>query len=182
MGRSVSHPSNAQVVAFAHFENSYYCRTCAHCREEETDAEAGGTCARCEAKNRNVDIQFDDDATGANWDDNIGNLSGALRHAFPSLAPPARDRWMGREDHVVLENSLAAVTVSEYCGLVAVCLVPERRDAYETRDDDPLSVQWIASAEPRFRKIVAETFGIELSHAGTFSNGEGVFQKVEVHA
>jgi len=180
MGRSVSRPSNAQVIAYAHVENSYYCRTCAHCREVETYVNPDGTCPRCKVKNRNADIQFDDDATSENWDSDMVNLSSALQRVFPSLRKA--DRWLGREDHVVLENNLAAVTVSEYCGLVAVCLVPERRDAHETRDDDPLSVQWIISAEARFRRIVAETFGIELAHVGTFSNGEAVFRKVEARA
>jgi hypothetical protein len=80
---------------------------------------------------------------------------------------------------VILENKRAAVTVSEYCGLVAVCLVPEYRDTYETRDDDPLSLRWIAIIEVRFRKIVADTFGIELAHVGTMNNGEGVFKRME---
>jgi len=174
MGRSVSRPLNAQVVAYAHVTSSYYCRVC------NEQADAHDECDGCKSEGRVPDIQFDDDLTHMNWDDDMVNLSAALQRAFPSLRKA--DRWLGREDHVVLENNLAAVTVSEYCGLVAVCLVPERRDAYETRDDDPLSVQWIASAEARFRKIVAETFGIELAKLGTMSNGEGVFKRVEARA
>jgi hypothetical protein len=146
MGRSVSRPSNAQVIAYAYVE------------AEPND--------------------FDGEIARQNWDDDTVNLSASLRAVFPSLVPPTRDRWLGREDHVILHNNLAAVTVSEYCGLVAVCLVPERRDAYEPCDDDPLSVRWIASVEARFRKIVAETFGIELAKMGTMSNGEALFNRI----
>lgn len=178
MGRSVSTPSGARVKAYAHVENSYYCRKCAHRDEPETHAEPDGTCARCKAANRNADIVFDGDTTRMNWDDNMANLSSALCAAFPSLRKPPKDRWIGDENHVLLENSLAAVTVSEYCGLVAVCLVPERRDAYGLIEQDPLSVRWTASVEARFRKIVAETFGIELAKMGTFGNGEAVFEQV----
>ena len=42
--------------------------------------------------------------------------------------------------------------------------------------------RWIASAEARFRRIVAETFGVELAKLGTMSNGEGVFKRVEARA
>lgn len=177
MGRSVSRPSNAQVVAYAHTENSYYCRKCAHRDEPETYVNPDGTCPRCKAANRNADVVFDDDATHRNWDDDMLNLSSALRAAFPSLCEA--DRWLGREDHVILENSLAAVTVSEYCGLVAVCLVPERWNAYGLIEDDPLSVCWIALIEARFRRIVADTFGTELRHIATASNGEAFFERVE---
>lgn len=159
MGRSVSTPSGAAVTVYASTSSSYYCRTCAHCREAEPEVDSyDADCPRCIAANRIPDIQFDDGTTRINWECDMESLSSALRAAFPSLREA--DRWMGREDHVVLENSLAAITVSEYCGLVAVCLVPERRDSYETRDDDPLSLRWIAAIERRFRKIVADIFGI----------------------
>lgn len=179
MGRSVSRPHNAAVVAYADTSSSYYCRTCAHCREDETDAEPGEKCPRCIAANRIADIQYDDNVTRMNWEDDMANLSIALRAAFPSLREC--DRWLGDEDHVVAENALAAVTVSEYCGLVAVCLVPERRDRYGARDDDPLSLGWIALVTDQFRQIVADTFGTELAYLGTASNGEAAFRKVEAH-
>ena len=175
MGRSVSTPRNAAVTAYAHVSSSYYCRTCADCREDETDAEPGEQCPRCEALNRIADIQFDDDTTRANWDDDMANLSSTLCDAFPSLREC--DRWLGDEDHVILENRHAAVSVSEYCGLVAVCLVPEARSEYES--SPMIARRWCAQVEARFRRIVADVFGTELVKLGTMSNGEGVFRKAE---
>lgn len=158
MGRSVSIPSGAAVTVRVYGPPSaYYCRTCAHCREEETHAEEGESCTRCEAKNHIPDVQFDDDATRMNWDDDIMNLSDKLRDAFPSLTKC--DRWLGRgnsEDHAILENRHAAVSVSEYCGVVAVCLVPEPRSEYES--SPMIAHHWCAQVEAKFRKIVAEAF------------------------
>lgn len=182
MGRSVSRPHNAEVVAFAHVESSYYCRTCAHCREEETSVDShAAACPRCKADNRIADIQHDDETTRINWECDMENLAASLRAAFPSLREC--DRWLGRgrsEDHAILENRHAAVSVSEYCGLVAVCLVPEPRSEYES--SPMIAHHWCKQIEARFRKIVADTFGLELVHVGTFSNGEAVFRKAEARA
>ena len=156
MGRTVSRPSNAAVIVCAEVDHSsYYCRTCAHCREEETEAEAGTHCARCEAKNRIPDIQFDEFTARENWHSDMDNLTYALRKAFPSLNKA--DRWIGREDHVILENRHGCVPVSEYCGRVAVCLVPEARSEYER--PPMIAHHWCTQAEPKFRKIVVDTFG-----------------------
>ncbi len=155
MGRSVSTPSGASVVVRAWTNHdAYYCRTCAHCREEETHAEAGETCARCEAKGRIADIQFDGDVAHENWNDDLANLTALLRKAFPSLEEC--DKWLDREDHAFLSNRHAYVGISEYCGLVAVWIVPTGTFEY---DDPPATAQhWAAQVERRFSKIVGEVF------------------------
>ena len=160
MGRSVSTPSGAAVTVYVHVDHSaYYCRTCAHCREDEPEVDGpDAECPRCEAKDRIPDIQFDEHTTHVNWESDIENLTHALRAAFPSLTPCNRGLGGGRsEDHAILENRHAAVSVSEYCGLVAVCLVPEARNSY----DDPSATahHWCAQVEAKFRKVVADTFG-----------------------
>ena len=141
MGRSVSTPSAARVVVYAH-----------------------------------IPYEEDEDLSRINWDDDMANLKGALQAAFPLLGEA--DCWLGNEDHVILKNRLAAVTVSEYCGIVAVCLVPYMYEYGCRVDDAPLSVQCIKNAEGRFRKVVAEVFGETLVKMGTMSNGVGVFRKV----
>ena len=141
MSRSVSRPSNAQVVAFA-------------CIESEDD----------------------DDLNQMNWDDTIENLVTELLAAFPGLRKV--DRWLDREDHVIAENGLAAFGISEYCGLVAVWIVPDKYELGCKVDDHPLSVKWIASIEKQFHKIVAQVFGFELRHIATASNGEAFFERV----
>jgi len=141
MGRSVSTPTAAEVIAYAH-----------------------------------IDSDGDADLDQRNWDDDMVNLGDTLRAAFPSLRKA--DRWLSNEDHVILENQLAAVTVSEYCGLVAVCLVPDKYEYGCQVNDAPLSVQWIENVEARFRRIVAQVFGIELQRMGTMSNGESIFKRI----
>jgi len=88
---------------------------------------------------------------------------------WPSLREV--DTWRGREDHVIARNGLVEFGVSEYCGLVAIWLV-ERTDL-DTAGQEALATQWIKSVAPRFRK----TFGT-LRKVGTFSNGEGIFERV----
>lgn len=156
MGRSVSTPSGASVVVRAWTDHSaYYCRTCAHCREEEIHVDPAEGCPRCAAADRIGDIQHDDHAAQENWNDSLVNLTALLRKAFPSLEKC--DKWLDREDHAILSNRHAYVGISEYCGLVAVWIVPTGASKY---DDPPATAQhWAAQVERRFRKIVAETYG-----------------------
>lgn len=95
------------------------------------------------------------------WQDAINNLHWVAKKRFPSLAPC--DRWIGREDRAVLENDLAFLTVSEYNGLVAVCIVPK----------DKRGITW--ARKIRGIESLAECFGPALISNGRFSNGEQVF-------
>ena len=100
------------------------------------------------------------------FDDLIENLVDAIRARYPSLR--AADRWLDREDRVILENGLAVVTISEYCGLVAVCLVPN--------EDNPLADRWADQIDAGFRDLVGPVLGTELICVGRFSNGEAIYQ------
>ena len=83
------------------------------------------------------------------------------------------DRWAGREDHVILEGELTEVGVSEYGGIVAVCLAP-------LNPDDEAHVSTCQRAEPYFKAILQKAFPNQcLSKQGTMSNGEGVYNVIE---
>jgi hypothetical protein len=105
------------------------------------------------------------------WDDFIQDLrDNVLIPRFPSLRHC--DRWAGREDHVILENTHAEVSVSEYNGLVAVCLAPCSDGGRET----PLGTAWTHQVADRFRDCVQGAFkSSALVKQGVFSNGEAVF-------
>ena len=104
------------------------------------------------------------------FDDFLECVQENLEDKYPSLR--RCDRWAGREDHVVLENNRAEVSVSEYCGLVAVCLAP--RDP-----DDPLDQGWTWQCKTGFKKHLEKAFSpCALRSVGRFSNGEQVFTKV----
>lgn len=100
------------------------------------------------------------------WEDLIENLVDALRARYPSLR--GASGWIGREDRVILQNDLARVTVSEYCGLVAVCLVPN--------EDNPLADAWVNRIDAGFRDTAGAALGNELICVGRFSNGEAIYQ------
>jgi hypothetical protein len=100
------------------------------------------------------------------WDLFIDDIKDSALWAFPKMS--YCDHWAGREDHAILENQLAYLGVSEYCGLVAVWLVP-KLDGYS----DSLAVHWCNQQAPRLQKL----FGT-LNKIGTFSNGEAVFERV----
>jgi hypothetical protein len=97
---------------------------------------------------------------------------------FPSLEPC--DRWLDREDHIVLENSHAVVTVSEYCGLVAVCLVPkEESDFGYCYSRQALAEAWTRKACKGFRELLHGAYpSSALNPLGRFSNGEAIFEYI----
>lgn len=95
----------------------------------------------------------------------------ALQEVFPSL--DEIDGWVDRECRKILRNGLSFVTVSEYCGLLAVSLVPDNDEVPE------LAEHWTAQVAPKFRKVLEEAYGCNaLRKIDTFSNGEGVYERV----
>jgi len=98
--------------------------------------------------------------------DAVSEMQAAARRRYPSLSKC--DRWIGRENHAVLENRYCTITVSEYCGLVAVAIVPG--SGYS------LSDSWCSKVnlEP-----LVEYFGQALRLKGVFSNGEAIFQPAD---
>ena len=99
------------------------------------------------------------------WDEAICSLKWAAKKRFPSLAPC--DRWLGREDHAILENDQVFLTVSEYSGLVAVCVVPKVT----------AGITWARKVKQIDN--LAECFGPVLISRGRFSNGEQVFIRAD---
>ena len=101
------------------------------------------------------------------FDDCIDNLKYVLQSRYPSLAEPSRPRHFDNEGSVILENQLVSIVLSEYCGLVAISVVPE--DRYNALADRFANQINLAPA--------AQCFGDELSLRGTFSNGEAIFNR-----
>jgi len=94
---------------------------------------------------------------------------------FPSLEPC--DEWLDREDHAILENSHAYVTVSEYNGLVAVCLVPKEESTFNyDQSRVALAEAWTRKACDGFIRLLYKAYsGCALISQGRFSNGEQCF-------
>jgi hypothetical protein len=188
MGRSVSYPSEALVVTFANPE--YDCATCeehggkgkvpcdcsdptsALSAEERAECEdcAGTGVVDCPADCYNGKRSMD----GDDFDDLIEDFRQHLKTLFPSVEEA--DDWIWSEDHVLAENKLARFGMSEYCGLVAYWIVPVEqydRNGYRNEASD-LAPRWIKSIADKF----VAAFG-ELSKVGSFSNGEGVYRRID---
>jgi hypothetical protein len=104
------------------------------------------------------------------FDDLFGNVKYGLKAIFPSLTEC--ERWDNRETKIFLENNLVEIGISEYCGLVSISVRPnERIDANEN-----LANNWIENVWDKAENKMAE-FSTLLNRVGTFSNGEGVFEK-----
>lgn len=100
------------------------------------------------------------------WDDSVDNLRWSLKNRYPSLRN--YNKWVGREDRAVLENDHAYITVSEYCGIAAVCAVP--------KNDSKKAAAWCDKVE----LLDASCYlGEPLISQGRFSNGEQVFARLD---
>lgn len=128
MGRSVSTPSGARVVAYDYLE-------------------------------------YEEDYDDWTYPDFIEDIAAVAEDLWPSFRPVKK--WAGREDRVLLENGFAQLGVSEYCGLVAIWVMP-RGDV----DCEALAIRWIDQIAPRFNDL----FG-KLDKMGTASNGESFFRE-----
>lgn len=106
------------------------------------------------------------------WQDFMEDLKdNVLVPKYPSLE--SCNRWMDREDHVILQNQFCEVSVSEYCGCVAICLAP-------LDPDDAYKVAWCERVANSFERHVTKNFkSSAITKLGTMSNGEAVFRKVK---
>lgn len=151
MGRSVSYPHNATVVAYKTIEVEPY----------EDEDEDGNLVTR------------EPDEEDYRWA--FESVVEDLQEYAPTLWPSLRkcDKWLDNEDHALLENDLAYMGISEYCGLVAIWIVPRTDDhGYESTAN--LCETWCNKIETKFLK----TFGT-LHKIAVASNGEAFFERVK---
>ncbi len=97
----------------------------------------------------------------------IENFQNELQEDMPSLTPA--NFMLGREDRVVADNRLVCFTVSEYCGLVSLAIVPQE-------GKEALARSWVKKIAARFNRACASSWGPLLNKVGTFSNGEALFR------
>ena len=131
----------------------------------------------CHAEHVSYQTFDDADDEDSNWQFKyaIENVQDALYAAFPSVSEDLQ--WVGREDRSVASNQFAYFGISEYCGLVAVWVLPRDND-YAEAGWCNLRDRWIAQIGPKFEKTVSGCFGTDLRSMGRFSNGEQIFQPV----
>lgn len=107
------------------------------------------------------------------WKTWLEDLNDLIKDQAKSLYKPIKDLWEGRETRIILQNDHVNIGVSEYCDLVSVSMA--------VRDDSHapgLSEHWAEKMWPKIEKAIIEAYrGNSLRKIGTFSNGEGVFER-----
>jgi len=114
------------------------------------------------------------------WGEFTTEIASALQHRFPSFAPPSKRTYMGDECRVILENEYGRVTVSDYLGCVAVCLVetecPTNYGAEFSRVMG-LRERWLNRVSAAFMATLDRTFGKGLTPVGCMSNGGMLYRR-----
>ena len=100
------------------------------------------------------------------FDDLREFIQAEVLHRWPSFIKT--DRWIGREYHALAYNKLCWVGMSEYCGQIAIWMIPKGGS------NTPMAVKFMERVENNFVKV----FG-RYRLIGHFSNGEAVFEKME---
>lgn len=96
----------------------------------------------------------------------LESITETLMERYPSLYPV--NKWIDREDKVILENRLVQIGVSEYCGLMALWVIPRYENDYSV---DNLSQKFSRTIEPTINGLG------DLRKVATFSNGEAMYEQ-----
>lgn len=156
MGRSVATVPDATAIAYQTFEPSHYCESCDDFCDQHQDE------LFCEAYCDHTD-EFD---SLIEWLQEQGST------AWPSMQ--TEDRWIGNEVRVILANAHSIITVSEYMGMVSICLGSNYDRNTYWRDPSPtLGEHWRKQIDAKFQALYSEYHKL-----GTFSNGESVYTKI----
>jgi hypothetical protein len=118
----------------------------------------------------------DDDGYQQAWDDFYCNTKYAIKGLFPSLTDC--DRFEGNEDRIFLENDLVEIGISEYCQGVTISVRP-KESRYE-QNTEGLAINWINKVWDKVEAKLSEHCDI-YRKVGTFSNGEGVYEKKQLN-
>lgn len=103
------------------------------------------------------------------FEDLVENLKYELKGKYKSLSI-CENEWEDNETKIILDSTLVQIGVSEYCGLVSISIRPKDNEHYH------LGERWINQNWSNIRSCIGGYCEL-LNRLGTFSNGEGVFQK-----
>ncbi len=124
-----------------------------------------------------VAVVYFTDENDEQWEDVIDNVQGVIKKRFPSFHKCEHWEWQSDECRVILTNGLADVTISEYCGLAAVCLVPRELLTCGS-SESTLCEPWCNQIAGNWSDLLNKAFG-GLVKIGTGSNGEAFYKKIE---
>ena len=150
MGRSVDYLSNAEVVIY--FSNDAMSGYDENGEYNELDAEI-------------------------NWEDFYYNLKTEIKKKLKSYIEC--EKWDSNEVSIFLENELAEIGISEYCGCYSLSV---RAKEPEYEDDNRLNFanHHTIKIEKTLINILSNLGCDVLNRLGTFSNGVGVYEKATI--
>lgn len=100
----------------------------------------------------------------------VEDIQDYFREQFPGFDKV--EKWDGRETAIILEGYGLQVGLSEYCGL-ATLSVRVDEDVVDTEQDYQDCEDWLAKNWDELTK-----YWKQFAKIGTFSNGEGVYQRL----
>ena len=173
MGRSVMTLNGAEAIAYLTFEpdESYY-------RELFDDDVADGLVEPEDDFEAYMYRRFEADSE-YEWGGLVEYAALEVKRLFPSfeLADVIQQgfpEWVGRELRVIARNAHSIVTISEYSGIVALCLGANYDRSEFWADPSELAgigKHWRQQVAARFESIGT------LSKTGTFSNGTSAYSE-----
>ena len=159
MGRSVLTPTYSELDVFLNFEYPIL-------RDDEGEP----------VLDQYGYEQTDDIALQWHWDFFVEYITETLKKKYPSLVDIG-DQWIDNECKVILANDLVNITISEYCGVVAVSIVPV--DDLHYYDEQGLAIGWIKRVSNGFSELLETNFD-GIRKIGTYANGNSVYQRVHL--
>lgn len=171
MGRSVVTLNGAEAIAYLTFEpdESFY-------RELFDDDVADGLVEPEDDFEAYMYRRFEADSE-YEWGGLVEYAALEVKRLFPSFElehEHDNPEWVGRELRVIARNAHSIVTISEYSGIVALCLGANYdRECYfeDSSEHAGLGKHWRQQVAARFESIGT------LSKIGTFSNGTSAYSE-----
>lgn len=171
MGRSVNYLTGAESVEYIDVsqwgaEEKYVCSDCKTEYYEDEATECEHVCTECglSFNDSNKEMIVDYWLADEEWKSWIKCIQYDMMKKYPSLS--TCNKYEGNEVHIILESDQVQIAVSEYCGLASLSI----------RVHEDCVEYGLAERNISFMAKFMEKFG-ELRKLGTFSNGEGVFER-----
>ena len=120
------------------------------------------------------DGEYDEFIAQLNWDDFYSNLKYEIKKRFRSYNDC--DKWDNNETNIFLENELAEIGLSEYCGLCSLS-VRAKENEYNDYNKEGIAKHHVSQIEKGLNECLKKCCVNVLNRLGTMSNGVGVFEK-----
>ena len=122
---------------------------------------------------------YDEFLSQLNWDNFKRNLISEICHKLKSYEEC--EKWDSNEVMIFLENQLCEIAISEYCGLYSLSVRAKDDEFYTSYEKvkDGLAKNHARQIRKTLEKALENAGAELLKRLGTFSNGEGVYERIK---